>query len=70
MKFRKKEINTAIQENKISCWDIARQSFELMNESFESLEKTLKALKKDSNLMKSCKKIQNPIICLPLRLPN
>jgi len=25
MKFRKKEINTTIQENKISCWDIAGQ---------------------------------------------
>ncbi len=57
MKFRKKEINTAFQENKISCWDIAKQSFKLMNESIEVLTKTLKTLNKDSNLMKNCKKI-------------
>ena len=57
MMFRKKKINTAAQENKISCWDIAKQSFKLMNESCEVLEETLKALKTDTNLIKSCKKI-------------
>ncbi len=57
MKFRKKEINTAFQENKISCWDIAKQNFKLINESCEVIGKTLKTLKTDSNLTKDTKKI-------------
>lgn len=55
--FRKRKIITANQENKISCWDIAKQNFNLISESCKALEITMRALKKDSNLMKSCDKI-------------
>ena len=59
MKFIKKEMHAPIQENKISCWDIAKQSFQLMNECFDSLEKTLKSLKNDSNLLNKSQKISS-----------